>query len=237
MLGRRPRRAARQAELRSDLAVVALLQRSHLAERCARTAGNSRAPVNPPVRDRQPRLGRHHADGARRAACGSACGPRRPTPRAAARTSGCSPSPSPAPSTRYARRRSPPRPSASSRSVVPLSPHQVNRRVQVLAAAPPAAGAAPRWSPATPRPLTVEDGAVARLFGGSGQVGVFVGVLLGPIGLILSLVVSGDPPPKMAAGDGRRSSQHVERMKSAPVRFTPDRPAPDAADTRLPSLP
>ena len=68
-----------------------------------------------PVRDRQPRLGRHHADGARRAAAGPCAGPRRQTPRAAARTCGCSPAPSPAPSTRYARRRSPPRPSASSR--------------------------------------------------------------------------------------------------------------------------
>ena len=82
-----------------------------------------------PVRDRRPGLGRHHADGARRISCVSACGPRRPTPRAAARTCACSPVP-------FARAVdalcTAEEPAAADR-VVPLSPHQVNCRVQVLA--------------------------------------------------------------------------------------------------------
>ena len=107
----------------------------------------------------------------------------------------CSPARSPAPSRTCVRRRRPTRTTAS----VPLSPHQVNRRLcrsspprlasrasrrtpdaAVLsrsssAAArrpppcrPPAAGAAPRWSHATPRPSPSRTAPSARLFGGGG---------------------------------------------------------------------
>ena len=146
-----------------------------------------------PVRDRRPGLGRHHADGARRISCVSACGPRRPTPRAAARTCACSPVP-------FARAVdalcTAEEPAAADR-VVPLSPHQVNCRVQVLAdviglegvsshsgrrglaselvrrgASTTAVQLAGGWRSASmvaryASAVAVEDGAVARLFGPS----------------------------------------------------------------------
>ena len=62
---------------------------------------------------------------------GPRAGPRRPTPRATARTCGCSPPASPALSDRL---RTAEEPAAADR-VVPISPHQVNHRVQVLAEA------------------------------------------------------------------------------------------------------
>ena len=84
-----------------------------------------------PVRDRQPRLGRHHADGARRADCGSACGSSKTNAsghREDLRLLAA----------RFARAvdrlRTAEEPAAADR-VVPISPHQVNHRVQVLAEA------------------------------------------------------------------------------------------------------
>ena len=124
----------------------------------------------------------------------SACGPRRPTPRAAARTCACSPVP-------FARAVdalcTAEEPAAADR-VVPLSPHQVNCRVQVLAdviglegvsshsgrrglaselvrrgASTTAVQLAGGWRSASmvaryASAVAVEDGAVARLFGGKG---------------------------------------------------------------------
>ena len=76
---------------------------------------------------RRPGLGQHHADGRAPASCGSACGPRRRTPTDLRLLAGA-----------FARAvdalRTAEEPAAAER-VVPLSPHQVNRRLQVLAAA------------------------------------------------------------------------------------------------------
>ena len=84
-----------------------------------------------PVRDRQPRLGRHHADGARRADCGSACGSSKTNAsghREDLRLLAA----------RFARavdRLCTAEEPAAADRVVPISPHQVNHRVQVLAEA------------------------------------------------------------------------------------------------------
>ena len=147
------------------------------------------------LRDRRLDMGRHHADGRAPTDCGSACGPRRSTPRAAARTCGLLAGP-------FARAgedlRTATAPVADER-VVPFGPQQVNRRLQVLAAelglegrlvalrAPrpgvgarcgaarrpppcssPAAGAAPRRSPATPRPSPSRTAPAPGFFGNGG---------------------------------------------------------------------
>ena len=104
----------------------------------ARAAGRADPDEDAVVADTLRGIARQHAGRARGGAPSGrragltpprACAPRRRTPTAAARTCGCSPAPSPAPF----ELRAATEPTAGER-VVPLGPHQVNRRMQVLAA-------------------------------------------------------------------------------------------------------